>query len=560
MENLKPDELPNILPGQSLLGKEWHGLFETKVDFSSKHFKKAMLNLIREPNINSTVILRADILIENDYIDKSFVDKASDHIDLPNMENKENSVLTKNIDDTTVRTIPLSSNLKLVPALEIVRRIIPRNPFKDCIINQTCLLLQDSLNDDAEVTQSLIVYVAHLDDPEDIPFYLPCVKAVALFFDKGSLSVHYLPFDIEEVQKWKPTDRPVRTAYRLLKTCKKHSEGVMSGYEKRVNHDLIVPKEDFQNRYISLKRKYSKNLVDNWKESTDPRKHVFEDLAIAAFLIELWSQKYPSKDSFQFRDLGCGNGLLVYILIMEGYHGMGIDARRRKSWDSYPESIQENLLEQVIIPSVLLRPHPAMIAVNPYLTDNGCIFQVPVPLKHIHDTTSRSLIDSNVPIMAYYSSATLLESPHVNTAEFPPNTFLIGNHSDELTCWMPLLRFPFLVIPCCSHALDGSKARFPPRKVKRNDKVQPTSFQSASSYAGLVDHVEDLATQVGWKVEKEMLRIPSTRNAALIGFDCLNPETDGPFKSIYEILAMEGGAEGWVENAMALSSRSPRGH
>lgn len=57
-----------------------------------------------------------------------------------------------------------------------------------------------------------------------------------------------------------------------------------------------------------------------------------------------------------------------------------------------------------------------------------------------------------------------------------------------------------------------------------------------------------------------MLRIPSTRNAALIGFDCLNPETDGPFKSIYEILAMEGGAEGWVENAMALSSRSPRGH
>lgn len=98
-----------------------------------------------------------------------------------------------------------------------------------------------------------------------------------------------------------------------------------------MNHDLVVPKIAFQNRYITLKKKYSSNLVNLWCESTDPKKHVFEDLAIAAFLIELWTVKYKSREDFEFRDLGCGNGLLVYILNMEGYSGKGIDARSRKS-------------------------------------------------------------------------------------------------------------------------------------------------------------------------------------------------------------------------------------
>ncbi|GMF07695.1 unnamed protein product [Ambrosiozyma monospora] len=106
--------------------------------------------------------------------------------------------------------------------------------------------------------------------------------------------------------------------------------GVMNGYQKRVNHDLVVSKVAFQDRYIKLKQKYAKSLVDNWSESTDPRKHVFEDIAIAAFLIEFWNKIYEDKQQFEFRDLGCGNGLLCYILIMEGYRGIDLILHKDK--------------------------------------------------------------------------------------------------------------------------------------------------------------------------------------------------------------------------------------
>lgn len=63
-----------------------------------------------------------------------------------------------------------------------------------------------------------------------------------------------------------------------------------------------------------------------------------EDIAIAAYLISLWQKYHTSKPSFL--DLGCGNGLLVYILSQEGYQGFGIDVRKRKIWDRYPEDVK----------------------------------------------------------------------------------------------------------------------------------------------------------------------------------------------------------------------------
>ena len=64
---------------------------------------------------------------------------------------------------------------------------------------------------------------------------------------------------------------------------------------------------------------------------------------------------------------------------------------------------------------------------------------------------------------------------------------------------------------------------------------------------------------MGWQIEKEMLRIPSTRNAALIGYE--NPYLGKfPTMKVYEIIIEEGGAEGWIQNTMALTKRNPRGH
>ena len=109
--------------------------------------------------------------------------------------------------------------------------------------------------------------------------------------------------------------------------------------------------------------------MNNWGESTDPRKHVFEDIAIAAFIIEYWKLNSFEPEKFEFRDLGCGNGLLVHILILEGYKGKGIDARARKSWALYPSEVQNCLLEQIIVPKF-------------YLTNSQCHQMLPLQFKN----------------------------------------------------------------------------------------------------------------------------------------------------------------------------------
>ncbi|CCD25135.1 tRNA (uracil) methyltransferase NDAI_0E03180 [Naumovozyma dairenensis CBS 421] len=572
-----------IINEKSILGGQWLNMYTTTkpVEFGKEHFERAMTNLIREPNINSTAILRADILREITYDQETTpgTDTNDDESELKILESKiQNFEITEDlgartigIDDITPRHSNFKENdLNLILYKEFVRRIIPRNPSKDALINQTCLIMNSS-SEKFKNSTSLIIYTPHVEAEDDYPFYIPRVKSVGILLHEKILTVHYLPFqdDIQLLQD--ESQRVVRTAYRLLQTSYKHSKGVMQGYEKRVNHDQVVDKVKFQDRYILLKKKYSKFLVDNWAESTDPKKHVFEDIAIAAFLIELWIQLYPAssknktessdadddeysfKNKMQFRDLGCGNGVLCYILISEGIKGIGIDARRRKSWSIFPQEVRNCLKEQVIIPSVLLRPHPEVKKRAPHLEHNGRMF----PVKVSHELIA--------PATLVYSSADLLASPQVNVAEFPSNTFIIGNHSDELTCWIPLLGYPFMVIPCCSHNLSGQRVRFYPRKKvtdsknNNNNNNKKVNTNNSSTYAGLVDHVEYIASRVGWDISKEMLRIPSTRNAAVIG--SVNPNLGNfPTQAVYESIIEDSGHDSWVENTMALLKRSPRNH
>lgn len=488
-----------------------------------------MSNIIREPNINSTVIMRADIMIENIFDankgDTKFVSKSIGQIpSFPDQKN-DDSVLYRYYDDVRLRDIPLyNSQIKFMPKIEIVRRIIPRNPFKDYIINQTSVVLADSSQNSV-----LVVYIPHVEHEKEIPFYLPVVYGIAILYHQQQMSIHYLPFNYTDSQQERilrqldPNDRSIRIAHRLLETSCKHSQGLKDGYSKRVHHDLIVPREAFQNRYISLKKKYSSTLVNQWVEKTDPKKHVFEDLAIAAFLIEFW--RLNGFLEFQFLDIGCGNGLLVYILHMEGYKGKGVDARRRKSWDTYPHETQAMLQEKIFIPSIILEP----------------------------DSKEKYFAVANVDgLVQYHLSTKLIQADYVMTTnDIPHDTFLIGNHSDELTCWLPLMGFPFMVIPCCSHGLSGAKKRY-------------TKSKQVLTYASLVEHVQDLAKSVGWITEKEYLRIPSTRNVALVGFNKhlkVKDQTSEHFnEQVLEIIHREGGADAWVENCINLMKLPPRDH
>ncbi|XP_063165804.1 probable tRNA (uracil-O(2)-)-methyltransferase [Candoia aspera] len=196
--------------------------------------------------------------------------------------------------------------------------------------------------------------------------------------------------------------------------------------------------------YQDLKEKY-KEIVKVWPEVTDPEKFVYEDVAIAAYLLILWEDErilrsLSKKQSFV--DLGCGNGLLVHILSNEGHPGKGIDVRRRKIWEMYgPQTcLEEN-------------------AVNP----------------------------NNL---------------------YPDVDWLIGNHSDELTPWIPVIAARssyscrYFLLPCCFFDFHGKYNR---RQSKK------------SQYREYLDFITEVGVVCGFHVEEDCLRIPSTKRVCLIG-------------------------------------------
>ncbi|GKT90606.1 tRNA (uracil-O(2)-)-methyltransferase [Colletotrichum tofieldiae] len=426
-------------------GEIWHPLWQQECVFGPDVFEDVMMNLVKNPNINSSWLFRADILHDSD----------------------------------PAWTPPLP------PHLTPWRK---RTPHKLCS-NPSLLPLGIFTT-----TAFSVRGVAHLHEWD-------AARAV------GTVSIHYLFYDEADFA----VDKLVRTARMLLQALWKHGQGRVQGYTKRVHHDVVIPQARFQNRYTELKLKYAKDLVENWAETTDPSKHVFEDLGIAAFLIELWAEMYKDQPFPGFVDIGCGNGLLVYLLIQEGYSGWGFDARARKSWVKY-NSVQDgrdSLQALVLLPDIVSRP---------------------------------SYADGEKPV---------LDLTKVHNGAFPKGTFIVSNHADELTPWTPILatlsESPFIMIPCCSHALGGQKYRPPPPRDKT---------KSQSTYASLVDWAAQIAEDCGWIVETEMLRIPSTRNTAMLG---RKRARDVEEVAIDGVLAKYGGTDGYFESAAKLT-KTEKGH
>lgn len=117
----------------------------------------------------------------------------------------------------------------------------------------------------------------------------------------------------------------------------------------RITSLSLISVEKYTLLYNRLKEKYGTRMVNTWPENTDPAKYVYEDVAIATYLLLLWEKERQEKGIQElqtFVDLGCGNGLLVYILSSEGHSGTGIDLRRRKIWDLFPESTRLQVCEK----------------------------------------------------------------------------------------------------------------------------------------------------------------------------------------------------------------------
>ncbi|XP_036102213.1 probable tRNA (uracil-O(2)-)-methyltransferase [Molossus molossus] len=219
----------------------------------------------------------------------------------------------------------------------------------------------------------------------------------------------------------------------------------------------LIPILKYSQAYQELRAKY-RDMVKVWPEVTDPEKFVYEDVAIATYLLVLWEEERATRGvtaKQSFVDLGCGNGLLVHILNSEGHPGRGIDVRRRKIWDMYgPQTCLE---EAAITPS--------------------------------DDTL------------------------------FPDVDWLIGNHSDELTPWIPVIaarssyHCRFFVLPCCFFDFVGRYCR------RQSEKTQ---------YRGYLDFIREVGSACGFHVEEDCLRIPSTKRVCLIGSSRTYPPAAEP--------------------------------
>ena len=128
----------------------------------------------------------------------------------------------------------------------------------------------------------------------------------------------------------------------------------------------------------------------------------------------------------------------------------------------------------------------------------------------------------------------------------PHGTFVIGNHADELTPYVPILSVlygasGYLNIPCCPWDLDekftrANSAQYP---LPIHDIEDPDGSEAGdvvgdgdrwieglnlggdgkftSSYSAYRIWLARLTSWCGWEIETEVLRIPSTRNWALVG-------------------------------------------
>ncbi|XP_052242086.1 probable tRNA (uracil-O(2)-)-methyltransferase isoform X1 [Dreissena polymorpha] len=211
--------------------------------------------------------------------------------------------------------------------------------------------------------------------------------------------------------------------------------------------------EEYNRLYSELKKTYGLYFAKIWPETTNPEKFVYEDVAIATYLLCLWRGEtersgLPRKQ--RFVDLGCGNGLLVHILNSEGHPGYGIDLRRRNIWDLYGPGT--DLREASITPS------------------NECVF--------------------------------------------PDVDWLIGNHSDELTPWIPVMaarssyNCKYFVLPCCFWDFI---TRF------SFDKSSSKGVDSSGKYRQYLNYIRDIGETCGFRTEEDILRIPSTKRVCFVG-------------------------------------------
>ncbi|KAI6017128.1 hypothetical protein EDC04DRAFT_483270 [Pisolithus marmoratus] len=588
----------------------WTPIICCPAPFAVDFFEKAVEQLVDHPEHNSTLILRSETL--------SDVRSFSEEDSCPARRHGEGE---EEDAEMLPQDLPHCYLEGYRPVRAIRRRLLPRRPGRDASLEQTCVFYAAAVKTGTEVGKihtglqeeehtttptcyedeqkdvaSLLVLTPLLKVGEALPYYHPAVRRLAVRYVRnvqepsgeesetttvadGMLLIEAVlpPSSPNPPHPPDPNSRLYRTCLALLDTVHRYGWGALTHYRKRVHHDVLVPREEYQDLYLVLRERY-KHLVGQWKEATDPAKHVFEDVGIATFLMLFWKATYRSQDTSiepdvdhggladanampwrnwprpprGFLDLGCGNGLLVHILVSEGYVGHGIDVRARQSWSHYPEATRKALHVYSLDPTCCIHQHSGS-------SPKGSTTHQ----KSSDDTTNNA-----------------------GTDFFKPGVFLIGNHADELTPWVPALAtlcdaVGYLSIPCCAWGFDerftrsststSSQFSFYPKSSPHHSptiSLEDTDDESAfietlnlgaegtrkSQYSVYRIWLARLSRWMGWKVECEVLRIPSTRNWGIVGRERLCVEGNG---ELYKERAKE--IVGEIVRRGVFKTRKPEG-
>ncbi|KAI3376403.1 hypothetical protein L3Q82_016891, partial [Scortum barcoo] len=256
-----------------------------------------------------------------------------------------------------------------------------------------------------------------------------------------------------------------------------------------------------------------------WPEVTDPEKFVYEDVAIATYLLVLWAEERAERGQTarqSFVDLGCGNGLLVHILTNEGHPGKGIDVRKEED------------LGHVRPPHSARGVFSAGVASSPLLL-------------------LRAMLNGQKTFFTLKQEKPITPSA---SCLFPGTDWLIGNHSDELTPWIPVIaarrvisrhnltqqlkcqlispignnimgrgRMCECVFAFCSHCRSSHSCRYfvlPCCFFDFYGKYQRRQCKK-SQYKEYIDFIAEVSQVSGFDTEEDCLRIPSTKRVCLVG-------------------------------------------
>ena len=108
-----------------------------------------------------------------------------------------------------------------------------------------------------------------------MPYYHPTVHHLAFRYipaETPLLRLEIVPLPETPIDL---NSRIYRTCLALLDTLHRYGWGALTNYKKRVHHDCIIPREEYQDLYLVMRERH-KHIINEWQEVTDPLKHVFE--------------------------------------------------------------------------------------------------------------------------------------------------------------------------------------------------------------------------------------------------------------------------------------------